>query len=78
MTNPEQYITDADGNRIAVIVPLAVYERLLDAYEDQADLAAVRAYDAAKAAGEDLGEMPWEAYTAQVEARDGVQADERV
>ena len=41
---------DADGNRIAAIVPIAVYEKLLDAYEDQADLAAIREYEAEKAA----------------------------
>ncbi len=43
----ESYITDAEGNRIAVVLDLATYEQLLQAREELAD---IRAYDAAKAA----------------------------
>jgi hypothetical protein len=51
--SPEQYITDADGNRTAVLVPIDVYERLLDAYEEIADLAAIQAYETTQANGTD-------------------------
>jgi hypothetical protein len=68
-TLSEQYVTDADGKRIAVIVPIEVYERLLDAYEDMEDLAAIREYEAAKAAGEDLGAIPFEQFVEEYEAR---------
>jgi hypothetical protein len=56
----EQYITDAEGNRVAVIVPLAVYERLLDAWEDFSDFKAIHEYEQDKAAGKDLGAIPIE------------------
>ena len=65
----EHYLTDAEGNRIAVVVPIDVYERLLDAYEDMEDLAAIREYEAAQAAGEDLGAIPFEQFVAEYETR---------
>ncbi len=43
----ESYITDAEGNRIAVVLDLKTYQQLLQAREDLAD---IRAYDDAKAA----------------------------
>ena len=51
MTEP-LYVTDAAGNRTAVIVPIAVYERLVDAYEGREDLAAIAEYEAEKSAGD--------------------------
>lgn len=42
---PRQYVVDAQGNRIAVVLDLATYEKLLEAAEEGAS---VRAYDAAK------------------------------
>ncbi len=78
--NPEQYITDAEGKRIAVIVPIEVYERLLDAYEDMADLAAIREYEAAKAARqltpEETELVPWEQVKADYDARHGALSDQ--
>ena len=65
----EQYITDAEGARTAVIVPLAIYERLLDAWEDVSDLRAITEYEAAKAAGEDLVAMSIDQVIAEYEAR---------
>ena len=44
---PNQYITDDAGQRIAVIVELKWYEELLEAFEELED---IRAYDEAKAA----------------------------
>ena len=47
-----QYITDADGARVAVVLPLAEYETLL---EDLADLAALdERHDEACVSTEDL------------------------
>jgi len=43
-----QYVTDADGHRIAVQLSVEEYERLLDEAEMAEDIAA---YQAAKAAG---------------------------
>ena len=37
-----QYLTDANGQRIAVQLPMADYEALLGWLEDQEDLAAAR------------------------------------
>ena len=42
---PQQYVTDAQGNRVAVMLDLATYERLLDAADEAS---CVRAYDTAK------------------------------
>ena len=50
-TNAPLFITDAAGARLAAIVPIAVYERLLDAYEDHADRESIADYEAAKADG---------------------------
>ena len=72
-TDQPLFVTDVDGNRIAVIVPLEVYERLLDAYEDQADRAAIRQYQADHAAGT-LDEIPWEQYKVAAEAREATDA----
>ena len=41
----EQFVTDAKGQRVAVLLDLKTYERLREAEEDLAD---VRAYDAAR------------------------------
>ena len=42
---PPQYVTDARGNRVGVMLDLATYEQLLEAVEETG---CVRAYDAAK------------------------------
>ena len=41
----EQFITDAEGNRVGVLLDLRAYERLREAEEELAD---IRAYDAAQ------------------------------
>jgi PHD/YefM family antitoxin component YafN of YafNO toxin-antitoxin module len=46
----EKYVTDDQGNRIAVLLEVEEYRRLLDALED---LESIRAYDAAVAVRED-------------------------
>ena len=47
---PPRYITDSDGNRVAVVLDLEQYERLLDAAEELED---IQAYDEAKASGDE-------------------------
>lgn len=42
---PPQYLVDAQGHRVAVVLDLPAYERLLEAAEETWS---VRAYDAAK------------------------------
>ncbi len=39
----ESYITDAEGNRVAVVLDLETYERLLQAFEDLEDIRAANA-----------------------------------
>jgi hypothetical protein len=41
----EQFVTDAKGNPVGVLLDLKTYERLREAEEDLAD---IRAYDAAR------------------------------
>jgi hypothetical protein len=45
LVEKEQFIVDASGQRIAVVLDVTTYERLREAAEDNADL---RAYRAAK------------------------------
>ena len=45
----ERFLVDEAGNRVAVVVSLEDYRQLL---ADAEELEAIRAYDAAKAAGE--------------------------
>jgi hypothetical protein len=46
----EKYVTDDQGNRIAVLLEVEEYRRLLDALEE---LESIRAYDTAVAVRED-------------------------
>jgi hypothetical protein len=46
----EKYVTDGQGNRVAVLVEVEEYRRLLDAMEE---LESIRAYDTAVAVRED-------------------------
>ena len=45
----EKYVTDSQGNRVAVLLEVDEYRRLLDALEE---LESIRAYDTAVAARE--------------------------
>lgn len=42
---PAQFVTDARGNRVAVMLDIAAYEQLLEAAEESS---CVRSYEAAK------------------------------
>ncbi len=46
----ERYIVDADGNRVGVVLDIAAYHTLLEELEE---LESLRAYDAAKASGDE-------------------------
>ena len=51
MTTPkERYVVDESGNRIEVILAIKHYEKLLEELEE---LESIRAYDAAKASGDE-------------------------
>jgi hypothetical protein len=49
MAKPPQFVTDKNGVRIAVVLDIEEYEKLLEELEDRD---AIREYEAAKAAGE--------------------------
>jgi len=55
MKEPTQFLTNEKGERIAVVIGIEEYEKLIEAVEDAED---VRAYDEAKASGE--GSIPLE------------------
>lgn len=58
----ERYLTDADGNRIAVVLDLEAYEELLDVLEELED---IRDAEAAKA--EDLNGLPLDQALIEIE-----------
>ena len=63
-----QYLTDADGNRIAVVLDLDTYSWMVDELEE-AD--ATRAYDAAIAAQADAEMLSLDQAVAEIEAEWG-------
>jgi len=58
----ERYVTDENGRRVGVLLDIADYQRLLEELEE---LACIRAYDAAKASGDE--EIPLEQAIAEIE-----------
>ncbi len=59
----ERYVVDDQGNRISVILDVADYQELL---EDLEELESIRAYDAAKASGDQA--IPFEQAVAEIES----------
>jgi len=51
----EQYVVDKNGDPVGVILDIGVYRKILEELEE---LAAIRAYDAAKASGDEA--IPFE------------------
>jgi hypothetical protein len=49
MTEPTQFLTNEKGEKIAVVISIDEYEKILDELEE---LWAIREYDEAKASGE--------------------------
>ena len=58
----ERYVTDENGNRVAVLLDMEDYRKLL---EDLEILESIRAYDAAKASGD--RPIPFEDAIAEIE-----------
>lgn len=61
-TSQHRYIVDEHGNRVAVVLDIAEYTRLLEELEE---LDAIRAYDAAKASEDEL--IPFEQAIEEIE-----------
>lgn len=57
-----RYLVDDAGKRIAVLVDIELYRALVEAAEE---LSAIRAYDAAKASGDEA--IPFEQAIAEIE-----------
>ena len=64
MTEPTQFLTNDKGEKIAVVISIEEYEKLLD---DLEELWAIREYDEATAAGETP--VPFEEATARIEQK---------
>ena len=63
MATEERYLVDSAGNRVAVVLDLDTYRRLLEAEEELED---IRAYDAAQAANDEA--IPFDQALAEIEA----------
>ena len=64
----ERYITDADGTRVAVVLDMETYERLIEALEDLEDLRDGTAALAALASGDEEA-IPFDQAIAEIEER---------
>jgi hypothetical protein len=60
----ERYLMDGNGNRIGVVLDIEDYQRLLQELEE---LNSIRAYDAAKASGDEV--IPFEQAVREIEHR---------
>lgn len=58
----QRFVVDQDGRKVEVLLDIAEYHELLDAMEQ---LEAIRAFDAAKASGDDT--VPFEEAVAEIE-----------
>ena len=58
----ERYVTDDKGSRVAVLLDVADYERLLEEVEE---LESIRAYDAAQACRDEV--LPFEQAVSEIE-----------
>jgi hypothetical protein len=58
----ERYLVDAKGERVAVVVDVAEYRRIL---ADLEELESIRAYDAAKSSGDQA--VPFEQAVREIE-----------
>jgi len=64
MTIHPQFVTDADGKRLSVILPIAEYEALVERLEDLEDLEDAREVLSQVERGEE-DTIPWEAVKAE-------------
>ncbi|MDQ1525312.1 MAG: hypothetical protein QOE47_3236 [Pyrinomonadaceae bacterium] len=65
-TFKENFIVDEQGSRVGVVLDIADYRKLL---EDLEELDAIRAYDEAKASGDEA--IPFEDAVAEIEQKRG-------
>jgi len=65
-TRAERFLVDEDGKRVGVVLDIVKYKKLL---EDVEELAAIRAFDAAKASGDEA--IPFEQAVAEIEKSRG-------
>ncbi len=64
ITLKERYMIDEQGNRVGVVLDIADYQKLLEELEE---LASLRAYDHAKASGDQA--VPLDQAIAEIEAQ---------
>jgi len=62
ITFKEHYVVDESGNRVAVLLDISEYCKLLEELEE---LESIRAYDAAKASGDEA--IPFEQAVSEIE-----------
>lgn len=60
----KEYLVDGEGRRVAVVLPIRMYERLVEAAEDLEDLRA-----AEEARAEPGESIPWEVVKAELHAK---------
>lgn len=64
LTLKERYVVDEGGVRVSVLLDIEDYRRLMEELEE---LQSIRAYDAAKASGDEA--VPFEQAVAEIERR---------
>lgn len=62
----ERFLVDEEGHRVGVVLGIAEYERMV---EDLEELAAIRAYDLAKASGDEV--IPFDQAIEEIERERG-------
>ncbi len=66
----ERYITDAEGNRIAVVLDLETYQQLIALLEEYEDHETIRTYEEKQATGHpDTETVSWSEVRARLDAR---------
>jgi len=60
----EQYLTDHEGNRVGVFLDLKQFQQILEELEELDD---IRAYDAAKASGDEA--IPFDQAMAEIDQK---------
>jgi PHD/YefM family antitoxin component YafN of YafNO toxin-antitoxin module len=60
----ERYVVDDAGNRVAVLIDIEEYERILEALEE---LESINAYDEAKASNDEV--IPFDQAIKEIESR---------
>lgn len=65
-TLDERYVIDKNGERIGVLLDIGEYRRLMEELEE---LESIRAYDAAKASGDEV--IPFEQAAEEIEQNRG-------